>query len=198
MTPDPTMSQTALPSSPNHRSPEPGQRRFGDLPYGAIFFDPMSGEDLRKTGPLTAMFISGGDYFEGVLSDFAAADPVQCTDPGDGVGLGTPPARSGGHRARDLGVAGSAKADPRFQWAYQRSPLYCNLDQRYRDLAGCAFFDDLAGELDAPESLHSGSTTNPCYLAFIPRVSEDAGLASVCDEVIDEVLRETAHVSKRG
>lgn len=198
MTPHPTMSQTALPSSPNQRSPEPGQCRFGDLPDGAIFFDPMSGEDLRKTGPLTAMFISGGDYFEGVLSDFAEGDPVQCADPDDRDGLGTFPAPSGAHRAGDRGVAGSAKADPRFQWAYQRSPLYCNLDQRYRDLVGCAFFDDLAGELDAPESLHSGSTTNPCYLAFIPRVCEDAALARVCDEVIEEVVRETLHMRERG
>jgi hypothetical protein len=50
--------------------------RFDELEVGALFFDPMCGEHLRKTSTTEAVYLSGGDYFEGVLTEFSPEDEV--------------------------------------------------------------------------------------------------------------------------
>lgn len=51
----------------------------------------------------------------------------------------------------------SVKSDQKYQYAYCRSPLYCNMDEATLDISGWNFWDDMDGSLDAPECLPVGS-----------------------------------------
>ena len=57
---------------------------FQDVPIGKNFFDPNSGEYFEKVSDNSAMFISGGDYFEGVIETFGATEFVSEPSPESG------------------------------------------------------------------------------------------------------------------
>lgn len=82
------------------------------------------------------------------------------------------PANAPRHEFDDLGrerLRIESKGDPRFQYAYFRTPLYCEIEERVLDALGWNFFDDLDGDLSAPEALPIGAATSPCHGQFAPR-----------------------------
>lgn len=91
------------------------------------------------------------------------------------------------------------KSDPRFQYAYGRSPLYCLMDQRTTEITTCGFWMDLDGDLSAPEFLPTGCSYGrdkhgPCYFkAFVPRgwtLAEEQRRNALAKQLIDEILAE--------
>lgn len=94
----------------------------------------------------------------------------------------------------------SIKADPRYQWAYDHRALYLNMDKGLLNLTGWSFFDDLQGDLDAPECLPIGCTHgrdhrgySRYYLGFVGRTHdtvEHARLMALSKRLIDQVIAE--------
>ena len=57
---------------------------FNDIAIGENFFDPNSGEYFEKVTNDSGKFISGGDYFEGVIETFGATEFVSEPQPNSG------------------------------------------------------------------------------------------------------------------
>lgn len=85
-----------------------------------------------------------------------------------------------------------------FQYAYGRSPLYCNIDQSITDITTCGFWLDMDGEISAPNFLPVGCshsrdiTGSRVFKNFVKRgwtLEEDQENAIVAN-LIDEILAE--------
>jgi hypothetical protein len=51
--------------------------KFSEVNIGEQFFDPVSGEYFEKANNSTAVYISGGDFFELLEAAFSADDTVE-------------------------------------------------------------------------------------------------------------------------
>ncbi len=96
-------------------------------------------------------------------------------------------------------MSDSIKANPCFQYAYGRTPLYCNMDQKTTDITTCGFWLDLDGSLDAPEYLHTGCSYGSdkhgsrFFKAFVPRgwtLEEEKIREELASKLISEMLKE--------
>lgn len=93
----------------------------------------------------------------------------------------------------------SLKANPNYQYAYGRTPLYCLIDNNTIGETSCGFWGDMDGDISAPEFVPVGCSHSRdikgsrVFKNFVPRgwsLEEEQQRAKLAKELIDELLDE--------
>lgn len=93
----------------------------------------------------------------------------------------------------------SLKANPNYQYAYGRTPLYCLINQTIIDETSCGFWMALEGDISAPEFIPVGCSHSRdingsrVFKNFVSRgwtLDEEQQRAKLAKELIDELITE--------